>query len=261
MFFEENFIFFPSRGFQSVPSDFNLEFSDIFFKDENDIKLHGWFIPAQKSSKSVILYFHGNGGNISDCLENIVQLNKKLQTDVFIIDYPGYGKSLGKPTEKTILSCGKAAINKLKTMMDESGSADKKIIYFGHSLGGAVAVDLALSDPCNGLVMESTFTSMPDVATHLFPTLPLASIMRTRFESIIKIPKITCPLLVIHGENDKTIAISHGQKLFDAATGTTEKTFYPVPGADHNDTFIVGGGEYFVRLGKFIKNIEIDTSE
>lgn len=252
MFFEENFIFFPSRGFSFVPSDFNLEFNDIFFMDEQNTKLHGWYVPAP-DSRTVILFFHGNGGNISDCLDNVVRINQQLNCDVFIVDYPGYGKSLGNPTEKTLLACGKAAIKKLDELLI---GKNKKIIYFGHSMGGAVAVDMALSHPCDGLVMESTFTSIPDVAFGLFPSLPLGGLIRTKFDSINKIPKVHCPILVIHGTKDSVIPFSHGKKLFDAATGTAQKAFYAVTGGDHNDTYLVDGDSYFEQLGSFIKNIE-----
>lgn len=249
-FLENHFIYYPSREFTGLPSDFGIEFEDVYFRAEDGVKLHGWYVPS-KGAKSVILFFHGNAGNISDRLDNIIQLRNQAGVDVFIIDYHGYGKSEGSPNEKNLYMDGRAAMKELRRRL---GKSDKKVIVFGRSLGGAVAVDVASGAECDALILESTFTSMPEIAGELFPIPHLKKLICTKFDSISKIGSIKAPKMIIHGENDTMISISHGQRLFKEAT--EPKEFYPIPGADHNNTYITAGNEYFRRVAEFIRRVE-----
>jgi len=249
MLIENRFIYYPTREFMYTPDEFGVDFEDVFFHSEDGAKLHGWYVPAP-GARTVMLFFHGNAGNLSDRIDNVLRLHSQVGADVFIIDYHGYGKSEGKPNEQNLCMDGRAAMEELR----RRAGGKMKIVVFGRSLGGAVAVDLAARQPCDALIVESTFTSIPDIADALFPVLPAGRMLRTKFDSLGKIGAVSAPKLFIHGRRDSLIPFSHAEKLFDAAKG--EKEFYPIAGADHNDTYIVAGDEYFTKIASFIEKIE-----
>lgn len=250
MFFENSFIYFPTREFLFSPAEFGLVFDDVFFKADDGTKLHGWYIPRD-GARTLLLFFHGNAGNLSDRTDNIIHLHQQVGVDVFIMDYRGYGKSEGRPDEKGLCMDGRAALAKARELADGAG---KKIAIFGRSLGGAVAADVAADNDCDGLILESTFKSIPDIANALFPILPAGRVLKTKFKSIDKIGRIDAPKLIIHGERDSLIPFSHGRALYDAAP--PPKEFYPIAGADHNDTYITGGQAYFRKIAGFIRALE-----
>ncbi|HSW59017.1 MAG TPA: alpha/beta hydrolase [Dehalococcoidales bacterium] len=243
------FLFFPTSQIEGDPSDLGLPFEEVFFVTRDDCRLHGWFVPA--NSNLTLLWFHGNAGNISHRLYILGLLRDALDVNVFLFDYRGYGRSTGNPSEKGLYRDAEAALDYLRS---RPGGDHQKIIYFGQSLGSAVAVDLAARHPPAGLILEAAFPSVPDVASRLYPFLPARFLIRARFDSLSKIERINAPLLMAHGDRDDIIPLEAGQKLFEAAGG--DKTFYVIRSAGHNDTFEVGGRDYLHQFRLFLQRLE-----
>ena len=244
---EAQFIYFPIRESEGDPANFGLPFENVYFMTGDGVKLHGWFIPGEKDL--TWLWFHGNAGNISHRLENLALLHEKTGVTFFIFDYRGYGQSEGRPSERGTYLDAKAAISYLNSRSD----ANNRRIYFGRSLGSAIAVEMALRHPPSGLILESAFPSIPYMARRLYPSLPVWSFLGTRYDSISKIGQIDTPLLMMHGDKDEIIPLEAGQALFEAARG--DKHFYIISGAGHNDTYLAGGEAYFQELDHFIRKV------
>ena len=230
------------------PSLSSVSKEDIHFVASDGVPLHGWYFPSNRS-KSTLLWFHGNAGNITHRLENI-KMMKRLNIDIFIFDYRGYGKSEGKPDESGIYLDSQAAYDwlvKVKKIMPEN------IILFGRSLGGVFAIEVASKNPAAGIILESVFPSASKMARKMFPVLPLSWAIKSRFDAIGKVPNLKLPKLFLHGTQDEVVPYKLGRELFSAAA--TPKIFYDIKGAGHNDTFLVGGVDYFNVIDRFIKNI------
>ena len=204
-------------------------FEDAWFESQDGVRLHGWFAAA-KQPHAVVLYFHGNGGNVTTCRETLRLFRDQLGAAVLVFDYRGYGRSEGMPTEDGILADARAARSWLAT---NAGVRESDIVLVGHSMGGGVAVDLASRDGARGLVLENTFTSLPDVARNHFPLLPFRHLMHNRLDSLAKIPIYRGPLLVKHGDDDEIVPYALGKKLYAAAN--EPKQFISIPGGRHND--------------------------
>jgi fermentation-respiration switch protein FrsA (DUF1100 family) len=244
------FLFFPQASFEQFPGNLGLVFEDIYFKTEDGRRLHGWFIPS-KVERPVLLFCHGNAGNISHRLEN-VRLLADRNLSVFIFDYRGYGKSNGKPSVPGIYQDGLAAYDYLR---GERHIHPEQIIPFGRSLGGAVALEIALRRKVPSVIIESAFTSTKEMAR----TIPLfrlfAPVVPAHLDNLKKIRLIKAPILIVHGEQDKVVPFTMGIQLFDAAR--EPKFFYPLPTAGHNDTFVAGGAPYFARLVRFAEKARL----
>lgn len=233
----------------SFPADFpndRVPFEDVDFTSKDGTSLHGWFADHPQPA-GIVLLCHGNGGNIVNLGETLQILNRRHRLAVLAFDYRGYGKSQGKPTEDGILADARAARAWLAKRKDVS---EQEIILMGRSLGGAVAIDLAAKDGAKGLVLASTFTSMPDVAQRLFPWIPTQWLMTQRFDSIEKIGAYHGPLLQTHGDADTLIPIEQGRRLYSAANGA--KRFINIPGAGHNDP---QPEEYRMALDEFLAQL------
>ncbi|MCI0707256.1 MAG: alpha/beta hydrolase [Ignavibacteriae bacterium] len=246
MLFEEKFIFFPS----SYPGGYYDEagtvpgIEDCSFITEDGVKIHAWFVKSD-SAVATLLMAHGNAGNLSHRLP-IIKAMRDSGFNVLMFDYRGYGKSEGSPTEDGVYADGRAAFDYL---LQRQGVDSSSIILFGTSLGGAVAVDIATHRKAAGLILESTFSTAKDVARVAYPFLPAQFILRSRFDSEAKIRTIRIPILFLHGDQDGVIPIALGRKLYSAAN--EPKTFHTIVGADHNDTFWVGGEEYMRTIRSF----------
>ncbi len=255
-FIENRFIFHPDKDLYITPGDWGLEYDDVTFRTEDGLKLNGWFIPGKTKSMTAdnlftLLWFHGNAGNISHRLENIKMLYDRVHINIFIFDYRQYGKSEGKISEQgTYIDAGAA----LKYLQSRKDINHERIIIFGRSVGSAVAVDLAVKGKCCALILETPFTSMKDLAKSLYPFLPIGYILQTKYDSISKISDIKVPTLIMHGDKDELVPIEQGRKLYESAN--EPKKFYTIPGATHNDTYIVGGEEYFDVIRKFVDKLE-----
>ncbi len=257
MLFEKSLIFFPSPDpwpIQSGGTAGGCSFTDHLFSTEDGVNLHSrWFRPglsaeADPAERKVVLFFHGNAGNLSGRTEMMVHL-AALGVEVMIIDYRGYGHSEGRPSEEGVYRDARAAWQFLAV---EHGIAADRIVVFGKSLGGAVAIDLSSHVKPAGLIVQSSFTSVPAMASRHYPFVP-AFALRTKMDSLSKISSINCPKLFIHSTHDEIVPYEMGRKLFDAAT--QPKTFYEIVGAGHNETLAVGGVQYLEKIGEFLESL------
>ncbi len=247
---ENFFVFYPQASFDSVPADWRLTTEDVYFDTEDSEKLHGWFFPS-KDDAPMILFCHGNAGNISHRLENI-----KLITDqdiqVFIFDYRGYGKSSGRPSETGLYKDGLAAYDFL---VNQKHIPPQRIILFGRSLGAAIVLEIALKRNVGAIILESAFTSSRGMARTLSLFKIFASLLPPHYNNLEKIGRITVPKLIVHGEEDEIVPFSMGEEIYNIAQ--PPKYFFSIKNAGHNDTYLVGGKKYFEALAAFIKDQKI----
>jgi uncharacterized protein len=241
---ERFFIYFPTRELVATPADAGLEFVDVTIEAEDGVNLHGWWVPG-RSDDVTLLWFHGNAGNLGDRVGLLEQLHDELGIGIFAIDYRGYGRSEGKPSEAGLYADAQAA---LEGAQKQAGANSEEIVVFGQSLGAAVAVELASSHPVRGVVLEAAFTSIRDMARHHYTFLPVWSLLRTSFDSESRIDRIDTPLLMIHGQSDGIVPLDMGRKLFGAAE--EPKEFIEVEGAGHNDVYL--RAEFTAALQAFL---------
>ena len=243
--FVEKQIFFPDKTIVQTPADYDLPFEDVWFTSTDSIRLHGWLIPASPSNH-ILLFCHGNAGNISHRLDNVRLLNQR-GISVFIFDYRGYGRSDGSISEQGFYLDSEAAYQVARKWAEAHKA---KLIVFGRSLGGIAATHLGATKSCDGLILESTFTNMGAMARAHYP-LPFAeSLLEHRLNAVGEINQVRAPILFFHGDKDRIVPIRLGQALYEAAPNPKE--FVVIPGAGHNDTFYVAGKEYFDKLEAFV---------
>jgi fermentation-respiration switch protein FrsA (DUF1100 family) len=235
---------YPSRQIENTPALIELEFEPVSLLTMDEVKLHGWFIPHQRS-RATLLFFHGNAGNISHRLYSL-KLFHTLGLSVLIIDYRGYGRSEGKPSESGIYQDAEAA---WRYLVDERQIGPNHILLFGRSLGGAVAAYLATRHKAMGLILESTFTSAPEMAAELYPWLPVRRLTRSSYDTLGRLQRVGMPLLVIHSREDDIIPFSQGQKLF--ASAQPPKRFLELRGG-HNSGPMSNEPHYSQTLDQFI---------
>ncbi len=241
-----SFIYHPEKSLHRNPEDINLSYESVDFNAADNTSLHGWYIPTD-DERGVILFCHGNGGNISHRLDTIRILNN-LGFTVFIFDYRGYGKSSGKPDEDGTYLDALAAWNYLKEI---KGIPAEKIIVHGRSLGGAIAVWLAANSEPAALIVESSFTSAVDVAKTMTPFQLFSWVITYRYSAVDYIKDVKCPILVIHSRDDRLIPFELGRNLYLAAPGFPE--FLEIQGG-HNSGFIISKEVYIQGLDKFFKS-------
>jgi len=242
---EKRYIFFPTSEIEMTPAHVGLDYEDVFFSTANENLLHGWYVPG--SGNGTWLWFHGNGGNIGHRVTELALLHHRLGVNMLIFDYQGYGRSQGRPSEGATYQDARAAL----AYLQQHHSYNKgPFVYYGHSLGTAVAVDLAVEHPPAGLILVSPFTSVSDMARLAFPWLPVPWLMKDRYNTLDRIPKVHCPLLILHGAQDELVPVSHGEELFEAAA--EPKSFQVLPQAGHNDTFQAGGESYWSAIEGFL---------
>jgi fermentation-respiration switch protein FrsA (DUF1100 family) len=245
---EHQFIFFPKSSLEADPSSQGLAFEDAHFAASDGVQLHGWFVPGK--GDVTWLWFHGNAGNISHRIDNLRLVHDQLGVNVFLFDYRGYGQSQGTPSEQGTYLDANAALAYVKT---RGGVAPDRIVYFGRSLGSAIAVDLATRDAPYALILESPLPSIRYMARHAYPFLPVGPLLRTKYDTLAIISLVNAPLLVLHGDRDDIIPIDGGREVFEAAGGP--KSFHTIEGAGHNDTYLVGGQPYWDALKRFMENL------
>ncbi len=222
-----------------------LPVQDVWFEASDGVKLHGWYIPSREEAIASLLFFHGNAGNITHRLENLFFLHH-LNLNVFIFDYRGFGRSGGDPDEDGIRLDSQAAYD---TVMNQPGVSIDSLFIFGRSLGGAFAAYTASRNPAAGLILESTFTNAVDIADKIAPIIPgwyISAELNTQgYVSQLKMPK-----LFIHGTRDTLVPFTLGRELYKAAA--EPKEFYSIVGAGHNNTWRIGGRDYFDAIKAFI---------
>lgn len=237
-------VFMPTQTIEMTPKDVDLQFEEINFASSDNINLNGWFVPAD-GARGIILFCHGNGGNISHRLESI-QIFNRMGLSVFIFDYQGYGQSEGKPSETGTYLDAEAA---WKYLTETRNISEEKIIIFGRSLGGAIASHLAVDFRPGALIIESAFTSVGNMGSELYPFFPVKLLTRFKYTTVEYVAKISCPILVVHSPEDDIIPFHHGKKIF--ASAHKPKEFLEITGM-HNDGFLVSGQKYYNGIESFI---------
>ncbi|MFH2138945.1 MAG: alpha/beta hydrolase [Candidatus Omnitrophota bacterium] len=244
-YLERSSLYYPDKNTESTPQDAGITYEDVFFSAADKVKLHGWFIPA--AGLNTIIFCHGNGGNISHRIDKISFFHN-LGVNIFMFDYRGYGKSAGRPSEAGLYQDAQAAYEYVKS---RTASEKQKIIIYGESLGGAVAVDLASKVKADGLILESTFSNVADMARVIYPFLP-EFLIKSKFNSIAKITDIKIPKLFMHSEDDNIVPFKLGKKLFD--TAGLPKTFLKIEGI-HNDAFYISQAKIKPIIKSFLESI------
>jgi len=240
-------LYYPEPGIALTPERLAIQADEIFLTTEDGVRIHAFWLESPGADRA-ILFLHGNAGNASHRLPN-ADLLRRLGSHVLVLDYRGYGRSEGRPTERGLYADARAG---LAHLVEERGIPERRSVLFGRSLGGAVAVDLAQGRPLAGVILESTFSSLSDVGGHHF-SRALAPLARGVYASSDKIAATAAPLLFFHGDRDTIIPYALGRALFDAAP--EPKSFETLAGAGHNDTIEVGGPQYFSRIGDFLEQV------
>lgn len=246
--FQSRLVYFPEvgRALVATPRAMGLDFEEVRLAADG-ATLHGWWVPAN-APRGAVLVLHGNAGNISHRLEYLAMFNR-LGYATLIIDYRGYGKSSGTPSEDGTYRDGEAA---WRHLIEARKLLPQDIVLFGESLGGGVATWLALEHPPRALVLASTFTSAPDLGAQVYPWLPVRWLARIEYNNLERIPRIAAPVLIAHSKGDDIIPFSHGQALFGAAR--EPKQFLELRGG-HNDGFIFMREEWVREVGAFLERV------
>jgi len=246
-FGQDRLIYFPDipeRAVRSDPADIGLAFEDLTLTTGDGERIHAWYIPADPS-RGAVIFFHGNAGNIGHRLDTVRILNA-LGVDCLMIDYRGYGRSTGRPEESGTYLDAQAA---WEHMTQVRGFARSEIVLFGRSLGSAVAAWLAAENEPAGLILESSFTSVPDLGAELYPWLPVRLLSRYGYDTRAQLRRVKVPVLVAHSPADDVIPYRHGRNLFAAAPQSS--TFLEMSGS-HGDGFMRTGERYLEAFDDYL---------
>ena len=248
--FENSFIYFPSsypHGDWGAPQREGVTVEDVELQTQDGIGIHAWYFPNEEAEVT-ILFFHGNAGNLSDRFHWMTKL-AEIPANILIVDYRGYGKSEGRPSEAGIYLDAEAAWDWLT---GEKKMPAEKIVIYGNSLGGGAASELALRKPeARALILMSTFTSVGDMAAKMFPILPVKGLVRTRFANVEKVSEIKVPKLIIHGALDDLVPFSMGVMLHEMAS--EPKTWLELKKAGHNDITSLYGNRIVDEIRTFLR--------
>ena len=243
---EDRFLYFPVRELAATPEASGLRAQELFVETEDGVRLHGWWIQGVRGR--ALLFFHGNAGNIADRLDRARILNERFGLDVFLVDYRGYGRSQGEPSEEGLYRDARAVH---QAALDQ-GFRPEQVVLFGESLGSAVAVQLALDRPCAGIILETPFLSVPAMARVHYPFVP-GFLIRSRFDNEQKVGAVKAPKLFLVAGRDEFVPPEHGRRLFDLAP--EPKTLFVIPDAGHNDTYLAGGEPYWKSWAQFLASL------
>jgi hypothetical protein len=244
-FFQGRMVFFPDSRLAGTPASSGLDYEDVQLRASDGVELHGWFVPGPGGGATA-LFCHGNAGNISHRLE-MLDVIHRLGLSCLMFDYRGYGKSQGTPSEQGLFRDAQAAWDWL---LHNKNADPGRIVCWGRSLGGPIAARLARDNQPGALIIESTFTSLPDLGQKIYPFLPVKLISRLRFPTQKYLRKLTCPVLVVHSTEDEIVPFSFGERLFKAAS--EPKSFLAIHGG-HNEGFIVSGETYIQGVQEFLR--------
>ena len=230
--YQKKLVFYPMCEFALTPDQIDLPYEDVYIKVTPKERIHAWYftanIPDSNAQAPVVLFCHGNAGNISHRLET-AEFILSLGAGILLYDYRGYGLSDGSPSEANVYADAEACY---PWLVDQKGIPPENIVLFGRSIGGAVAIELARKVKCRGVIIESSFTSAKEMAKRMFPFIPIKYLLRYKFDSLGKIGSVMCPVLVTHSPDDEIVPFEMGQKLFAAAN--EPKRFVPLRGG-HNE--------------------------
>ncbi len=243
--FQEHLVYFPQRNLEATPRERGLLYEDVMLEADDGVQLHGWFVP-RTGARGVVLYFHGNAGNISHRLARVA-LFHQMGLGVFILDYRGYGRSGGRPSEAGMYRDAAAA---WRYLTEARGIAAARIVLFGRSLGAAVAAELAARMRPGALVLDSAFTSLPELGQERYPWLPVKWLARQRYPTREHLRRVDCPVFVVHSRDDEIIPFHHGEQLYAAARAS--KHFLAISGG-HNSAYFLTERVYADELGMFLE--------
>ncbi|WP_425398386.1 alpha/beta hydrolase [Aeoliella sp.] len=243
---EQKVIYQPRKELDYTRVPEGLEYQDVEIRSPGAPTLHGWYCPVE-NPRAVVLFAHGNAGNVSHRARMLRVWTKQLQVSMLVFDYQGYGQSEGSPSEVGLVEDARRARDWLA---EHAGVAPTDVVLYGRSLGGAVMVQLAADDGARGLILESTFTSLPQLADWKLPHSGIGGKLETQFPSLERLPEYQGPVLIAHGSDDNVIPQSHGQALFEAAN--QPKQFVPIDGAGHN---WVPPYDYMLTVHRFIDHL------
>ena len=246
-YFVRKGIYSPTKEIVSNPLNAGLKYEDVFFNTNDGLKLNGWFVLAE-NPRGTLLFCHGNAGNISHRIE-IIKVFNKLNLNVFIFDYRGYGRSQGSPTEEGLYQDAQAAYEYL---LGRKNLNKGSIVIYGKSIGANVAIDLASKVTAEALISESGFSSAYDMGKELFPYLPVKWIITIKYDALTKIKNITIPKLIIHSQDDEIVPFKLGKKLFEIAP--SPKEFYQMQGG-HDEGINMAMEGYSSKIDNFLVNI------
>ena len=249
---QSRLLYLPTPGLDATPDAVGLPFEAVSLRTEDGVRIAAWWIPPPPAGRGAVLFFHGNAGNISHRLPSLRTFHD-LGVGVLIVSYRGYGPSEGRPSEGGTYCDARAAWEHL---VGDRRIPPHEIVLFGRSLGGAVATNLAAEVTAGGLIVESTFTSVPDLAAELFPWAPARLIARLRYDSRRRMQEVGSPVLVIHSRDDEIIPFRHGEALYDAAG--EPKRFLEMRGS-HNEAFVVSDREYRQALAAFLSSVGVGS--
>lgn len=250
---QPKFLYEPMRDVPYTPEDLGLKFEKVTLQTQDNIKLEGWFVPAENADIT-ILFCHGNGGNMTHRLDSI-NIFCDLGLNCFIFDYRGYGNSHGKPTEQGTYIDAETAY---KYLTETKKISPDNIIIFGRSLGGSIAAKLAGEVEVKALVIESTFTSYIDIGRKFYPYMPVKWFARFSYSTIDYIENVHCPVMIIHSRDDETIPFEFGRRLYENAN--EPKEFVEIYGS-HNDGFLLSGDLYKNAWEKWIEFLQARKSQ
>ena len=240
----------PGRELMATPADIGLQWEDVQLRTADDVSLHGWYLPAPEDGAGyTVVFFHGNAGNISHRLDSL-EIFHDLGLATLIIDYRGYGRSEGSPSEDGLYRDGDAA---WRYLVDERGVSPGEIIAFGRSLGAAVAARVASERNVGGVMLESAFTSAPDRGAELYPIFPVRLLARIDYPTRDYVRGVEAPVLVVHSPDDEIIPIHHGRAVYDAAP--EPRQFLEISG-DHNTGFLQSREEYTRGIAEWLRTLE-----
>jgi uncharacterized protein len=231
-------LFFPAREIARTP---RLAFEELAIETEDGERLHGWWVPAARPPRAHALFLHGNAGNIGDRVPHL-ELLAAAGLDVLAFDYRGYGRSSGRPSEQGTYRDAAASVAEL---LRRPGVDPARVVYLGESLGGAVALELATHSPPAGLVLQSTFTSIRDMARLHYPLIP-RTVVPDAYPSLRLVREVRTRLLVLHGDRDEIVPLMYGEALFEAASCPKEMIVFP--GVGHNDVIALAGQRWTAAI-------------
>ncbi len=240
-------VFHPDPVLHANAADLHRPFEEVFLTTGDGVRLHGWFFPAAVNPsrpRQVILFCHGNAGNLSHRLPHF-QILLETGASVFAFDYRGYGRSTGTPGELGTYLDAQVAYQWLRN----KGFAPREIVAMGESLGGGVACELACRESLGGLILQSTFTSVPDVAAETVPWFPVRWFLGTHYNTHQKLPGVKIPVLILHSRGDRMIPFHHAERNYAAAN---QPKYFAELAGDHNETLIAGRERYREAVGKFL---------
>jgi fermentation-respiration switch protein FrsA (DUF1100 family) len=243
---QSKLIFFPGKDGGTTPRDAGLEFEDRTLATQDGERIHAWFLPARGEPRGALLLSHGNAGTIEDRLD-LARFFVEARVSVLLYDYRGYGLSSGSPSEQGTYADARAA---WKELVEQRGFAPARILLYGESLGGGIAVELATEVESAGLVLHDTFSSLADAAAYHYPWLPVRLLLRTHYDNLAKIGRIGAPLLLVHSPDDEVVPFELGRRLFDAASEPKELL---VTAGGHNGPSWLGTPAWQARVRAFVE--------